>query len=163
MISKQPQNQSPATIVKTLSIIHMALAAGQILFAAVTFIIPKSQEKGAANDMLIYIAPVLAITCFIAGHFLFLKLLSNIRRDTPLKAKLIAYQSATIIRLALLQGPSLFSIIGFLLTGKLIFLAIVGALVAYFIYVRPSRQKIEDDLNLDYEEKAELDGTDKVY
>lgn len=163
MISKQPQNQSPTAIVKTLNIIHMALAAGQILFAAVTFIIPKNPVKGPGNDTLIYIAPVLAITCFIAGHILFLKLLSNIRKDTLLKAKLIAYQAATIIRLALLEGPSLFSIIGFLLTGKLIFLVIAGALVAYFIYLRPSRQKIEDDLNLDYEEKAELDGTDKVY
>lgn len=163
MINNQPQNQSPAAIVKTTTIIHMALAAGQILFAAVTFIIPKNQVKSAGNDMLIYVVPVLAITCFIAGHILFLKLLSNIKRDTTLKAKLTAYQSATIVRLALLQGASLFGIVCFLLTGKLIPIAISGALIAYFIYLRPTKQKIEDDLNLGYDEKAELDGTDKVY
>lgn len=68
----------------------------------------------------------------------------------------MAYQSATIVRLALLEGPSLFGIVGFLLTGNLIFLGISGALIACFIYQRPTRQKIEDDLNLSYEEKAEL-------
>ncbi|WP_121811596.1 hypothetical protein [Mucilaginibacter kameinonensis] len=163
MISKQAQNQSPAAIVKTLPIIHLALVAGQTLFVAVTFIIPKNPVKSAGNDMLIYIAPILAVTCFIAGHFLFLKLLGNIKSDSTLKDKLMAYQSATIVRLALLEGPSLFSIVGFLLTGNMIFLGITGAIIAYFIYLRPTRQKIEDDLSLSYEEKAELDGTGKVY
>lgn len=156
MISKQAQNQSPAAIVKTLPIIHLALVAGQTLFAAVTFIIPKNPVKSAGNDMLIYIAPILAVICFIAGHFLFLKLLGNIKSDSTLKDKLMAYQSATIVRLALLEGPSLFSIVGLLLTGNMIFLGITGAIIAYFIYLRPTRQKIEDDLSLSYEEKAEL-------
>ncbi|UOE47733.1 hypothetical protein MTO98_25305 [Mucilaginibacter sp. SMC90] len=163
MNNRQAQNQSPAAIVKTLSIIHMALVAGQTLFAAVTFIIPKNPVKSAGNDMLVYIVPIFAVSCFIASHMLFLKLLGNIKSDATLKAKLMAYQSATIVRLALLEGPSLFAIVGFLLTGKLILIGISVVLIAYFIYLRPSRQKIEDDLTLGYEEKAELDGTGKAY
>jgi hypothetical protein len=50
-----------------------------------------------------------------------------------------------------------------MLTGNLIFLGISGAIIAYFIYLRPTKQKTEDDLNLGYEEKAELDGAGKVY
>jgi hypothetical protein len=156
MISKQPLNQSAAQLVKTTSIIHLALTAGQILFAAITFIIPKKPTTNTGNDMLIFIVPVMAISCFAAGHLLFKTLLDKIDVQSPLKAKLISYQSATIIRLALLEGPSLFAIVSFMLTGNMVFIGIAAAIILYFIYLRPSKQKIEDDLNLGYEEKAEL-------
>jgi hypothetical protein len=58
--------------------------------------------------------------------------------------------------MALLEGPSLFGIVSFLLTNNIAFIGISGALVAYSIYLYPTRQKIEDELNLGYEEKAEL-------
>ncbi|AYL96923.1 hypothetical protein [Mucilaginibacter celer] len=156
MINKQPANQSAAALVKTTIIIHLALTAGQILFAVVTFLIPKKPATGHSNDMLIFIVPTLAVSCFAAGHLLFKKLLSNINSQSPLKAKLISYQSATIIRLALLEGPSLFAIVSFLITGNMVFIGIAGLIILYFIYLRPTRQKIEDDLNLGYDEKAEL-------
>ena len=155
MINKQPANQSAAALVKTTIIIHMALAAGQILFAAVTFLIQKP-STGTNNDMLIFIVPAITVTSFAAGHLLFKKLIGNINSQSPLKAKLISYQSATLIRLALLEGPSLFAIVSFLITGKLVFIGIAAAIILYFIYLRPTKQKIEDDLNLGYDEKAEL-------
>lgn len=156
MINKQAANVNPSTFVKTNTIIHLGLLMGQIVFAATTLLISKNQAHTQNTDVFIYIAPALAITGFFTGHFLFRKLLGNIKGDSPLKAKLADYQSATIIRLASLEGPSLFAIVCFMLTGNMVFLGISAAIILYFIYLRPTRQKIEDDLALDYNEKTEL-------
>lgn len=156
MIRKQPVTPNAAALVKTTAIIHMALATGQILFAAVTFIIPQKLADNKGNDVLLLIVPIVAVSSFIIGHLLFKKLLSNIKTESPLKAKLLSYQSATLVRLALLEAPSLFAIVSFMLTGKMVYMGIAALIVLYFIYLRPGKQKIEDDLNLDYDEKTQL-------
>lgn len=163
MINKQPVVQSPNTFLKTISIIHLALIAGQIMFAAVTFMITNKTTTGQRDNVFIYVVPIMAFTGLAVSNILFKTLVNKIDGQSPLKTKLAAYQSALIVRFALLEGPSLFAIVSFMLTGNLIFLGISGAIIAYFIYLRPTKQKIEDDLNLGYEEKAELDGTDKIY
>ncbi|MEO3404648.1 hypothetical protein AAFN85_12150 [Mucilaginibacter sp. CAU 1740] len=156
MNTKQSDNIIPATFVKTTTIIHLALVMGQVLFAATTLLNSKNRVQPQSDDLFKYMAPALALSGFVIGHFLFLKFLGNIKRDSPLKTKLAAYQSATIVRLALLEGPSLFAIVCFMLTRNMMFIGISGAIILYFIYLRPTRQKVEDDLALDYNEKAEL-------
>jgi hypothetical protein len=156
MNAKQSAAINPATFIKTTSIIHLALVMGQIVFAATTLLISKNQAHTQNDGIFIYISPALALSGFVIGHFLFLKFLGNIKRDSPLKTKLAAYQSATIVRFALLEGPSLFAIVSFMLTGNMVFLGISAAIILYFIYLRPTRQKVEDDLALNYNEKAEL-------
>jgi len=44
-------------------------------------------------------------------------------------------------------------------SGNLFFLFIMALIVVYFITLRPTKDKVVADLNLDYNEKAELDGT----
>ncbi|SEO03649.1 hypothetical protein SAMN05192574_10564 [Mucilaginibacter gossypiicola] len=163
MINRQPVVQNPNTFLKTTSVIHLALIAGQIIFAATAFMTTKNHATNKSDDVFIYVAPIMAVTGFAIGSILFKTMVNKIDGQSPLKTKLAAYQSALIVRFALLEGPSLFAIVSFMLTGNLIFLGISGAIIACFIYLRPTKQKIEDDLSLGYEEKAELDGTDKAY
>ncbi len=163
MINKQPVVQNPNTFVKTISIIHLALIAGQIIFAAAAFMTTKNHATSKSDEVFIYVAPILALSGFAISNISFKTLVNKIDSQSPLKTKLTAYQSALIVRFALLEGPSLFAIVSFMLTGNLIFLGVSGAIIAYFIYLRPTKQKTEDDLNLGYEEKAELDGTSKAY
>lgn len=163
MISKQAQNQTPSLILKQITIIHLALIAGQVLFGIVVFAIAKQQPHSPKNDALIYVMPAMAVGCFLASMLLPKNMISTIKSDQPLLAKLKLYQAAFIIRMALLEGPSLFGIVCFLLTNNIVFISISAALVLYAMYQRPTRQKIEDDLNLGYEEKAELDGAGKAY
>lgn len=163
MISKQTQNQSPPLILKQITIIHLALVAGQILFGIVVFAVGKQHPHNSKNDALIYVMPAMAIGSFIVSMLLPKNMISNIKSEQPLLAKLKLYQAAFIVRMALLEGPSLFGITCFLLTNNVVFISISAALVLYAIYQRPTRQKIEDDLNLGYEEKAEFDVAGKVY
>jgi hypothetical protein len=148
--------QTPATFLRNITIIHLALAAGQVLFGAVVLSISKRIIINVrdTHDPMVYLVPLLAITCFILSNFLFKKVLSTaIKPDSTLRQKLLYYQTALIIRLALLEGPSLFGIVAFFLTGSLFFLLISAFLVGYFIYIRPTKGNIEEVLELNYEEK----------
>jgi len=155
------QNQAvkPQSFVKTIIIIHLALFMGQVVFAAVVLFIAKQPvvnfKPGA--DPLFYMAPVLVLFGMAAGSFLFKQLRSKAAERESLTAKLSAYQAALIIRYALSEGPSLFCIVCMMITNNGYYLVIAGINILYFIMIRPSRTKIQDDLNLTYQEKAEMD------
>lgn len=153
-------NQTPQSYLKVIYIIHLALLAGQVMFAIVAFIqVGKTQiDIKNSNDPFLFVVPILAIGGFIVSNLMFRQQLNSSINKDSLKDKLMGYQTALIIRFALLEGPSLFGIVTYLITGNFLFLIISGLLVLYFISIRPTRVKIENDLNLTYEEKAEFGG-----
>ncbi|MBS1529586.1 MAG: hypothetical protein JSU01_04725 [Bacteroidetes bacterium] len=138
----------------------MALITGQVLFCVVAwFEFPQTGfSLDGSKNPLVYAALILAAGGFFLGNFLFRRQVGKISSDDSLSQKISAYQTAFIIRAALAEGPSLFSIVAFMLSGNLLFLAITGAIILYFFTFRPTRAKVESELNLDYKEKAELDG-----
>jgi hypothetical protein len=153
-------NQTPQGYLKTISIIHLALLAGQVMFGIVAFIqIGKIQiDIKNNNDPFLFLVPLLAVGGFIASNLMFKQQLNSSIKKDSLNGKLMGYQTALIIRCALLEGPSLFGIVTYLITGNCLFLIISGLLMLYFISIRPTRVKIENDLNLTYEEKTAFGG-----
>ncbi|CAN5436190.1 hypothetical protein BH09BAC6_BH09BAC6_28740 [soil metagenome] len=151
---------TPATFLRTNTIIHLALAAGQLLFGIIAFLKTANQYFDLKNtgDPLFFIVPMVAIGGFAVGNFLFKKALITIAVQDQLNEKLKVYQSALITRAAMLEGPSLFGIVCFMITGNLFFLAIPGVIVLYFLTLWPTKQKMENDLDLTYEEKMEFPG-----
>ncbi|HWD86936.1 MAG TPA: hypothetical protein VG367_02340 [Mucilaginibacter sp.] len=154
------QNLNPQGAVKALPIIHLALIAGQVLFCLVAYFqFPqKDFSMDGSKDPFVYVAVILAAGGFFLGSFLFRQQVGKIGPENSLSQKISAYQTAFILRAALAEGPSLFSVVAFMLSGNLLFLAITGAIILYFLSFRPTREKVSNDLNLDYNEKAELDG-----
>jgi hypothetical protein len=151
-------NFNPQGAVKALPIIHLGLLMGQVLFAIVVYYI--TPQKGFSlneNDPFVFVAIALAAGGFIGGNLIFKQTLAKIPPDATLSQKIAAYQTAFIIRAALMEGPSLFSIAVYMLGGNLFFLAVTALIVLYFITFRPTKEKITADLNLDYSEKTALD------
>ncbi|MDB5023699.1 MAG: hypothetical protein JWP78_1454 [Mucilaginibacter sp.] len=146
----------PATdgFLKSISIIHLALLAGQVIFALAAFTQSTTLYFGFTNkdDLLIYVVPVLAIGGFMSGHMLFNQQLNNLGDKNILGEKVIAYQTALITRFALLEAPSLFAIAAFMLRGNLFYLAVAGLLMLYFLFLRPTKQTMENDLDLNFKE-----------
>ena len=151
---------SPQLVVKTNTIIHLGLTAGQLLFGVVVFYITpqKSFSFDGVKYPMILIAFALAFGGFIGSTLMYRSRLASISSEDILAKKISAYQTGFIIRAALLEGPSLFSIVGYMLSGNLLFLAISGIIILYFISIRPTREKIIAELNLDYNEVSALDG-----
>ncbi len=143
---------------KILPIIHAALLAGQVLFAAAVFYITpnKGIDLKPGIDPLFYIAILLAFGGMIAGTFVSKTMLGKIDPAGTFRQKLVAYQTAFIIRWALTEGASLFCVVGYMLTGNLFYLIVVGINVIWFWTLRPTKEKAKTDLSLSFEEEAEL-------
>jgi hypothetical protein len=151
-------NRNPQAAAKMLPIIHLALLIGQILFGVVVYNI--TPQKGfsfdGSADPFVYVSLVLTFGGFTAGNILFTKRLQGITPESTLSQKITSYQTAFILRAALLEGPSLFSIVSYMISGNLFFLAVSCCVILYFLYIRPTTDKVANDLNLNYNEKAEL-------
>jgi len=69
------------------------------------------------------------------------------------------FQTASIIKYALLEGASLFSIVIFSNTQNLTYLIIGVVLIGYLYLQRPTKSKIESALDLKGADKAKFDRT----
>jgi hypothetical protein len=154
----QPVVQTPKSALKTITIIHLALLAGQVLFGIVVFAIrPSHTEQQPSDNVFKYLVPAMAVVMVGISQFMFPKLVAKAIPLPSLSAKMAAYQSALIVCYALLEAPSLFAITAYFLTGNVLYLLVAALLIARFITIRPTVSKTEEDLKLNYEEKLELE------
>lgn len=149
---------TPESFLKSISIIHLALLAGQVIFCIAAYAQSGKIYFGIHNmdSIFIYIVPLVAIGGFVVGYLAFKKQLAGIRNKTSLGEKIIAYQTALIIRYALLEGPSLLAIVIYMQYGNLFFLGIAGLLMLHFLFLRPTMEKVENDLDLNFTERIEF-------
>lgn len=146
---------------RTLTILHSAFIFGQLAFAGIAILLRSGGQMtfdaGELNTVLPPVAAGLAAAGAAGGGALFRKRRDDVRRQQgALSGKLAAYRGAHIIRWAMLEGPALFSIITFLLTGVYWVLGVVVLLVALFISYRPSPKQTVQDLQPSYEEEARI-------
>lgn len=147
--------------IKALTILHKALLAGQVIFAAVCVflayakMLPTTQED--LDRILQVMAVVLSAAGFIGGNSFFKKRVLEIRdMQTNAKEKLTMYRAACIVQWALLEGPGIFTIICFFITGNYAFIALASVLMLLFAMLAPSKTKIAFQLALSEEELNEL-------
>lgn len=137
---------------KALSILHLALVMGQVLFGAVAVFLRMSggfnTDMPELRDVFIYLVPVVIIAAIIAGNTIFKSRLAAAKEKGSLTEKLNDYRAALIVRYALLEGPSLLAIIAYLLTGELLFICIAGMAIIIFFILRPSKERLVKDLDL---------------
>lgn len=152
--------QSRQANIKSLTFIHTALTMGQLLFAGLTFYLTSTRTITpdlALNEAFKFVVPGIVIIGIISSNGLFKTLIKSAKGKQNLSEKMAAYQTASIIRWAMLEGPSLFAIVCYLLTGNYKFLLMAGAVIAVFIMNKPSKDKLVQDLELNQSESIELD------
>lgn len=149
-------NPSPGGFHKSISIIHLALLSGQIIFALIAYAQAVKVFFGIRNmdDELIYIVPLVAVIGFVASNRIFRQRMNALQHKKSLGEKMIGYQTALLFRYALLEVPTLLAIVAFWLNSNLFYLAIAGLLLLYFLMLRPTRDQFEQDLDLSFNEKV---------
>lgn len=153
-------NNTPQQTVKSyflaIRILYYALIAGQLVFALLTFYLIMSGlydgEQMELRNTFIFIVPVFVVGGLFASNILFKNFLNTARGKKNLYEKLSFYRSALIIRYALLEGPSFFAIVSFLLTGDYLFLGLSGLIILVFFTLNPTVEKAVNDLELHSEE-----------
>lgn len=151
---------------RALTIVYFALIAGQVLFVFLSlFLIQTGQLGDGGNELrniFLFIVPLFAFGGILGSNIMFKKGLSEAKSKKGLLDKLNFYRSALIVRYALLEGPSFFSIVVYLLTGDLLFLGIAAFIIVIFLIIKPSPEKAINDLELSHEEKQVLYDDDGI-
>ncbi len=130
-----------------LRMLHMALLVGQLLFAGIAVYLKYTNATPSAlahlDNTLQVVALLLCFGGYLGGSFVAKR---NRQRALDgvldVQAKAEGYRSASIIQWALLEGPSLFSIISFLLTGNIAFLALSATMMFLLLMAAPSKMKV---------------------
>jgi hypothetical protein len=146
---------------KAMDIMFFALLAGQFMFALIVLIFSQMGIIAGGFDISvtnIFIGVLIVFigSCLFASNFVFKNKLKSIDAMAPLSNKMAEYRSASIIKWALLEGPSFLAIIFTFLTGNLIFLGFSGLVMIYFFTMKPGAEKAANEMGLDYEEKQRL-------
>ncbi|AWX45279.1 hypothetical protein HME9304_02291 [Flagellimonas maritima] len=157
-MNNKTQQFTPNGFLRTLSILHMALMAGPILFGAFAYVQVSNTTFGylGTKDFLIFIVPVFTVIAIFLGDFIFKKITADISKTKGLKQKLMRFQSASILKYASVEAPALFAVIAFYITNNLAFILIASILIFYFFSLRPTKDKILRSLSLSMEEKNQF-------
>lgn len=149
---------------KTLKLIHILLIVGVVLFASLVSFLLSGEDMymhfdPEANTYYVIIAAFGLIAVF-GGDFVFRNMLKKARIQPSLPAKMMLYQSANIIRFALLEGVALFGVIATMLTLSVWFLVISAILLVLLVMHFPNQDKAIKELNLNIEEQKHVRNPD---
>ena len=130
--------------IKTLKFIHLAITAG---VAAAYYIIGdlNSLDKLSIPEInsssIVYL--LIPIAAILLSTILFKSQLRNIDSKISMEEKFPIYQTASVIRWAILEGGAFMILI---LKPELILSGII--LIIYLAFLRPTEDKIQHDLNV---------------
>jgi prolipoprotein diacylglyceryltransferase len=146
-------SQTSSEYFKSLRIIHLAMIAGQILFASIAIFVtqkgitsPDSQEL---KFILTIIVPIFIIGGFVGSIIIYNKKIKAISQKNNLKEILTDYKAALVSRYAMLEGPSFFAIIAYTLTHNILFMGLAAMVILSFTMISPSKEKTIEELKLD--------------
>nr|WP_321414298.1 hypothetical protein [uncultured Allomuricauda sp.] len=157
--NNKPTNQiTPHGFIRVMSFLHMGIAATPVLLGVLFFYNSEDAKFSISgtDDLFLAIVPVVALSCIFLGDYIFRKILRSTPNHSGLRNKLNKFQTASILKYVLLEGASLFSMVIFSNTQNLVYLILGIVLILYLFLQRPTRQKIENSLNLKGAEKAKF-------
>jgi len=144
--------QTSGDYFRSLIIVFYGLIIGQVFFGLISFFLVSTKNfnsDGAdLRSVFIYVVSIFCLAGFILSNLIFKNRLKAIDKKSSLMIKLNAYRAALILRYALLEGPSMFAIVVYLVTGDIIFILLATLMVLYFLTIRPNREKVIKDLDL---------------
>jgi hypothetical protein len=126
--------------IKTFQTIHLAICAGVVVayFVVGNITTEMLSLQGINNSELPFLAvPIMAV---FLSNFMFQSQLKKADPKLLIEDNLGIYQTASIIRWAILEGAAFFMLFA---QPKLIIFGI--AIIAYLLFLRPSEDKITTD------------------
>jgi hypothetical protein len=161
----ETKNFTSKAYFRSLRIIHFALIFGLLLFAAIVIFLYASgslEKDDSITDVMLIVVGIMALFGFFGNRIIFKSKLKSAKNMSELSDKMNGYRSAFVTRLAIIEGPALFSIIGYQVTGSIYFLGFTGLLIAAFLANKPSIQKACEDLELNHEDSQKLNDPDAI-
>lgn len=154
---------TPKKFIQTLKIIHLALIMGCVMFLIVSYLINENWILDFNIRLEVFsILPFIAVVGGVSlDSFIYKKILDSLEGKNTLYQKLNGYLTASIIKFALLEAPILLCLVVGLVTSNLSYSLLALLLIVYFVSIKPTKVKIEKDLNLKGELKSQFSQLDR--
>jgi len=158
-------DQTPTTSAKDMRAIRIlfnAIVAGAVMFSAIVLALSLVKETVSPikeyENIILGIGIAVTLGCYIAARNGYNKGIA-IAKDSliSLPDKLNQYRTTLILYLALCEGPALFGIILFFVTGNYFMFIITALMIAAMLVKAPTRRRVIDELALDWKQQEQLD------
>ena len=142
---------------KTIQIIYGALIFGVLAMSVLIYsMLEDPIYKVDMSDKFFIIVPILTVIGIFLSSYLYRLNIDKIESRDSLPSKLTKYQSANIIKGAVLEASALFASVASLLTNNLLYLVFTLVLLVVMYLKLPTLLKFENEVVLDMKEKSEL-------
>ncbi len=146
---------------KKLQTVYKALLMGQVLFAGLAIFIRRQGVITNVTEDISFILQVVALVFSFssvwAGMSVYRKRVSAIKdKEITTEKKISEYTSTSLIKWAMTEGPCLFCIAGYLLTGNWAFIGLAAVLLFIFAGYAPQKSIIISELGLTDQEAEKL-------
>lgn len=167
-ISTMPNTlqNTPRTFMRTLFLMYIALLIGQLFFLGFVLFFFRDNPisvDATTKEILFYLALFVTVGGLTGSRIIFKNKVEKLKKESALSRKLMGFQTATVIRFALIEAPAMLNIIAYLLTGDDNYLYIIAILIGYFMVLKPSKAQVERELQLSHEEKQAFDAHDESF
>ncbi|CAG2532334.1 hypothetical protein MAR621_02432 [Maribacter dokdonensis] len=145
------------SFIKSLTIMHLFLLIGLSIFTLGVFLqINSFNTSTAGQGVFLYMVPVFAMLGYFGSQWVFKKMTSNIKSESRLEEKLKKYQSALLIKYALIEIPAFIGLFAYYNTANALPLVISVCLLAYLAAQRPNKANIINNIPLKAQEKEQI-------
>lgn len=162
MNESSPTPSSYGKDIRAMKILFNAILAGAIMFSLIVLGLntvnqPVSPFKEFENIVL-GVALAISLGCFVVARNSYNRSMDAAKDSLiSLPDKLNEYRAALIRYLALCEGPALVGIILFFVTGNYFMFIITALMIAAMLAKVPGRQRVIDELALDWQQQQQLD------
>jgi len=147
-------------VLATIKIIHWAITIMPLVFGGVVVFINSTNPIASAeeaNAIFMYLPVLIAIVAIPASGIIYKLQLKSITAEMDLKKKILAFQTAHIVRVSFLEAAGIAAAVFSLVTGTYINLGIVAVIFVLMALQSPTPYKIATSLNLTPEERQKLE------
>lgn len=145
------QNQKFLNFFKKLQIIFYAILTGPSIFLTIVFFLNLQETEVKVfeqENLFLIISGIIAFSNLFLANLVPKMLINKIQANESLDSKLQKYQSASIIKYALLEAPAIIATVGYLLTANVIFVGIALAMLLVLFLQQPNKTSIEQELEI---------------
>lgn len=161
MMQSQPTHTDAKANLRGIRVFFGAMIVGVVMF---TIIVVSLYAIGGLTPGVYDMESIIRAAVFLLSAVCLLIARMGLRKageaaknlTGSLNDKLNNYRSSLIKYMALCEGPAIFSIITFFLTGDHLLLAASGVMVAAMLLETPTKNKVVATLGLDWNEQAQL-------
>jgi hypothetical protein len=151
---------NPAKVMDRINMMFWIMFAAAVLFYGAVYNYFNGRveliENIETQSILKYIVIFVSLAGIPIVYMFFRRKIVQIDRARPLHEKLIEYRSFFIIKLALLEGMVLFSLIVYLTSKIDDVLYLTGAVLLVFLINRPTPERVSGEMGLTREETEQL-------